>query len=562
MRLWERRATAFLFGAAILTLTIAACGGSSGGGAGSVSILEFTAADFSVDEDALIATIAVSRTGRPSRAITIEYAAGGGTAQTPADYAAASGTLAWSAGDGADKTFDVTVVDDLLIEGDETVGLSLLNPSAGATLGSQIAAMLTIVDDDTAPPGSLATGFGLGGIVSSDPSTGTDIAVAVAIDASHLYVVGFDEAAGFNDLQWRVEKRGLSDGLLDPNFGAAGVLTNNPSPFGDTIWDVAIDSSYLYLVGDDEVDGDFNPRWRIEKRNLSDGLPDTNFGLMGVVANNPSGGRLESATGIAIDATSMYVIGNDESPGPTDWQWRIEKRSLADGFLDGGFGNLGVIRSDPSIWDDMPKGIALDAGTIYVVGNDVSLGNGAWRIEARSTLNGGLVGTFGTAGVVTENPSIDFDAASAVALDPASLYVVGFDDTPGTGAAQWRIEKRNRADGLLDGGFGVAGEVTIDPSAGFDDTTAVGIDPPFIYVIGYPGTPGFVDPSWRIEKRNVANGLLDPLFGTAGVVTSNPSPAGDYPEDIAIDSWFIYVVGYDESPGPGDWAWRIEKRFK
>jgi hypothetical protein len=27
-----------------------------------------------------------------------------------------------------------------------------------------------------------------------------------------------------------------------------------------------------------------------------------------------------------LDATFLYIVGHDESPGSSDWQWRIEKR--------------------------------------------------------------------------------------------------------------------------------------------------------------------------------------------------------------------------------------------
>src|SRR5262249_51717295 len=50
----------------------------------------------------------------------------------------------------ASKTIAIPIVQDLLAEPSETVLLSLHNPAAGATLGSQATAVLTIVDDDVA----------------------------------------------------------------------------------------------------------------------------------------------------------------------------------------------------------------------------------------------------------------------------------------------------------------------------------------------------------------------------------------------------------------------------
>ena len=45
------------------------------------------------------------------------------------------------------RTFTVTIVDDAAIEGDETLGLALSNPTGGLVLGTPAAATLTIVDD-------------------------------------------------------------------------------------------------------------------------------------------------------------------------------------------------------------------------------------------------------------------------------------------------------------------------------------------------------------------------------------------------------------------------------
>src|SRR5262249_49953124 len=47
------------------------------------------------------------------------------------------------------------ILDDSLVEGDETINLTLSNPTGGATVGTQASAVLTIHSDDVAQPGVL-----------------------------------------------------------------------------------------------------------------------------------------------------------------------------------------------------------------------------------------------------------------------------------------------------------------------------------------------------------------------------------------------------------------------
>ena len=58
-----------------------------------------------------------------------------GTAIAPADYASATGTLSWAAGDITERTITIPIVADGLAEPDETFSVTLSVP-VGATLGA------------------------------------------------------------------------------------------------------------------------------------------------------------------------------------------------------------------------------------------------------------------------------------------------------------------------------------------------------------------------------------------------------------------------------------------
>lgn len=112
-------------------------------------VLQFDSATYSVIETGGAATITVLRLGGANGIVTVDYATSNGTATAGLDYTAASGTLTWGDGDTDPKTFTVPVLADQLTEGNETVNLTLSNPTRGAALGGQTTAVLTIIDVPT-----------------------------------------------------------------------------------------------------------------------------------------------------------------------------------------------------------------------------------------------------------------------------------------------------------------------------------------------------------------------------------------------------------------------------
>jgi hypothetical protein len=108
-------------------------------------VVQFSQNSYAVIEGRT-ATVAVTRTGTAGP-VTVDFATGNGTATTPTDYAATSGTLTFQAGETA-KTFTVTTVADALVEGSRSVIVTLANPTGGLALGSQSSAAVWILDDE------------------------------------------------------------------------------------------------------------------------------------------------------------------------------------------------------------------------------------------------------------------------------------------------------------------------------------------------------------------------------------------------------------------------------
>jgi hypothetical protein len=113
--------------------------------------IQFAASGYSIAEASGTGlTIFVFRNGGGGP-VTVDYAVTGGSATPGDDYSSfnMSGTLAFGSGETV-KQITVSPFDDILVEGNETIIISLSNPTGGATLGGASTTTVTITDDDTA----------------------------------------------------------------------------------------------------------------------------------------------------------------------------------------------------------------------------------------------------------------------------------------------------------------------------------------------------------------------------------------------------------------------------
>jgi hypothetical protein len=108
--------------------------------------VRFSAVAYTVGEAGAVATITVVRTGPVAPVVTVQYATSDGTATAGPDYTARAGTLTFGA-NVTTASFTVPIVNDVVVEGPETVTLTLSSPG-GALLGTPSSAVLTIVDND------------------------------------------------------------------------------------------------------------------------------------------------------------------------------------------------------------------------------------------------------------------------------------------------------------------------------------------------------------------------------------------------------------------------------
>ncbi|MCU0546400.1 MAG: hypothetical protein MUE44_30260 [Oscillatoriaceae cyanobacterium Prado104] len=145
------------------------------------STLQFSASTFTVNEDGTpVAAVRVTRTGASTGAVSATVSLADGTATSPADYTNTPIVVNFAAGDVAPKTVLVPIAEDTLVEGDETVSLTLGSPTGNASIGTQSTAVLNITDNDVAPPPPVAPLAAASTV--SDPLT--DFRSASAIDSN------------------------------------------------------------------------------------------------------------------------------------------------------------------------------------------------------------------------------------------------------------------------------------------------------------------------------------------------------------------------------------------
>lgn len=116
--------------------------------------LQFSAATFSAAENSGNATITLTRTGGSTGSASVLVSTTNGTASAPGDYTTVSQFVNWSAGDTADKTVSVPLIDNATYGGSKTVNLSLSQLAGQAGFGPITSAVLTILDNEPPPPGN------------------------------------------------------------------------------------------------------------------------------------------------------------------------------------------------------------------------------------------------------------------------------------------------------------------------------------------------------------------------------------------------------------------------
>ena len=353
--------------------------------------LGFSTGTYVVSENATNALITVTRLAGRTGVVAVDVATvPGGSAVAGLDYAPASTNLVFLDGQRS-NTFVVTVTNNLIVEGDKTILLSLSNPTGGAsTNGRIISATLAILEDDQ-PAGSIDAGFG--GTGADGP---VDV-VGVQTNNNKLFVGGeFTKFSGADRSHIvRLNQSGSVDTTFDP-----GTNINN------SVRALAVQPDGRLLIG-----GLFtnvaNNVISYLARLSTDGSQDQEFlsGLSGVD---------NVVDAIALQTDSRIVIGGSFTTVNGLSLSRIA-RLEANGALDPGFNPGTGANGDV-------HAVALAADGAILAGGDFSIFNGvsAGGI-VRLRPNGSIDPTFST--------GLGFDdSVRAIVIQPGDnkILVAGY----------------------------------------------------------------------------------------------------------------------------------------
>lgn len=429
----------------------------------------------------------------------------------------------------------------------------------GLLMGSSVADITPAVDQGTAcslnaGTSTISASEASFAIISTPNAAQPDSANSIVGDYDSIYVGGW-ESISATDRAWRVEKRDRITGALVTAFGTGGAVTSNPGGDDDRLTGLAIDASGIYLIGSDHTLGAGNGRWRIEKRDRTTGAPIAAFGGgTGIVFENVSATD-DTVQAIAIDGTAIYLVGS-YSTGGTAQEWRIEKRDLTTGNLIGAFGTGGFINAPAGGGtQSIARSIAIDTNFMYVAGARLGV-NVTWRLAKRNLGDGALVTAFNGTGRIDSNPSTGLDEAFSVAINANSVFVTG--SQSGGGGGRIRIQKHDINTAALDTAFNGTGIVRPNPSPGNDTLRALVVDGDALFTAGWDSIPG--DQQTRLSRFNQTSGTAVATFDGDGTLQLNPTANNDSLSASCVDSQFIYAVGNTDTGIAQDWY--IVKRNK
>ncbi|MEG3935380.1 MULTISPECIES: Calx-beta domain-containing protein [unclassified Microcoleus] len=191
----------------------------------SPGLLQFSNPAYTVNENGTVVgtAISVNRIGGNKGAVGATLTLTDGTA-VAADYTKTPIAINFAAGDTTPKIVSIPIADDAIDEADETVNLSLTNPTGNATVGDRYNnAVLTIADNDNPPTVSIAPAT----INQAEGNTGT---------TAYNYTVSLSNPSGLPiTVNYKTDDGTATTGDLDYEDNDGNLIFNSSEALTKTI---------------------------------------------------------------------------------------------------------------------------------------------------------------------------------------------------------------------------------------------------------------------------------------------------------------------------------------
>ena len=359
--------------------------------------------------------------------------------------------------------------------------------------------------------GILDPSFGAGGIVTTSFSAGQDVAEAVLLEPDGSIVVACSTAADVALARYH------GDGSLDGTFGTGGIVVTDVAGEPDRAVAAARQpDGKLVVAGVATVGGEHHI---LVLRYDPSGSPDASFGTGGVVVTD-LGTPTEEVRALVLQPDGKIVVAGWARPAAGSDVLLI--RYEPSGVLDGSFGIGGVVVTDLG-GDEAADALVQQAdGKLLVAGQ-----TGQRALVARYDDTGVLDATFGSGGIQTISFGLERDFAQAVVMQADGKILVAGYTLQGTTFEDIRFRfalVRLLQEGGVDAGFsafagsaipGFATSLAREPGGSVIVAGMTSLQPPVPLTINFALARvltgefcgnGTIEAAERCDDGNAANG--------------------------------------------------------
>ena len=369
-------------------------------------VVDFNTTSSNGAESVSSKAITVDLSSASSKNVTVNYAVTGTATGSGTDYTLANGTLTISAGATSGTITIGSIVNDSLDEPDETVIVTLSNPS-NASLGSDDVHTYTVTDDDNAPLVDFELTSSSGAESVSSKAVKVDLSAASAQNVTVNYAVTGTATGSGTDYTLANGTLTINAGATSGNITIAGIVDDGNAEGNETVI-LTLSSPTNATIGSDNVHTFTILEPIVGDRNIA--FADaTSSGAESVSSKDIT---IQMSASTANDATINYAITGTATGSGTDF-------TLANGTATIAGGSTSTTLTIAGIVDDSLD--EADETIIITLSNPTNANPGATLVhtytitdnDSAPVVDFNTTASSGAESVSSADLTVDLSAASA-----------------------------------------------------------------------------------------------------------------------------------------------------